>query len=84
MAIIAEQVDKVCTTMLESTVPNGRLADAMNGASNAKVSLSPTFYAARLWKHVESLVSVGKPADAVQHACTFSNKIQELEKRLKE
>ena len=61
MAIIAERVDKVCTTMLESAVPYERLADAMNGGSNAKVSLSPTFYAARLWKHVESLVSVGKP-----------------------
>ena len=82
MSNIAETVHTLCQTMLETTVPFESLSDSMNGATTAKISLSPTFYAVRIWKHVESLVSVDKPQEALETLKAGSNAVVSLEKSL--
>ena len=79
MTKIADIVHSLCHTMLEATLPFENLSDSMNAATGADVSLSPTFYAVRIWKHVENLVSVDKPEEAMHIIVQGSTAVKELE-----
>ena len=72
-------VEQLCSSVLEKDSSSDRLQEALASCVSADIKLSPTFYAAAMWKRFKHLCSLDRCDDSMLVLKRESDELKQLD-----